>query len=224
MVSLKKLFISRAHLGHKVKQWNPKMSSYIYTERNGLHIIDLVRTLVCLKRVTNFLTKSTKKGKTLLFVGTRRTFVKLIETSARSCKSFFVTQRWLGGTLTNWNTIKTCLRKLKLLCSKQEKKNRLNFLTKKENLVLKKKKLSGKYFSGIKRMTKVPDVVIIIGQNKELNAVKECIKCRIATVTLLDTNCDPTLTKFLIPANDDSISSLSLILSVISDSINKGRS
>lgn len=224
MVTLEKLFTSRAHLGHKVNQWNPKMNPYIYGVRNGIHIIDLLQTLVYLKKVTNFLTRSAKKGKNILFVGTRSQFTSLVETSALSCNSFFVTQRWLGGTLTNWKTIKTCLKKLKILSKKRKKKN-LNLLTKKENLVLRKKKLRlEKYFSGIKNMISLPDIVILIGQKKEINAVKECKKLGITTITIVDTNCDPTLTNFLVPANDDSIPSVSLILEALSESINKGRS
>nr|YP_009512110.1 ribosomal protein S2 [Euglena hiemalis]AXI98019.1 ribosomal protein S2 [Euglena hiemalis] len=225
MITLEKMLASSLHLGHKVKQWNPKMKMYIYGERKGIHIIDLLQTLVCLKKVCNFLIRSTKKGKKfkVLFVCTKRYFSTLTKMAAINSHSFFVTERWLGGTLTNWVTIKSCINKLKVLNSKQSAKKNTKSLTKKETLILVKKNLLlEKYFSGIKNMIKIPDIVIIIGQTKEINAVKECLKLDISTITIVDTNCNPTLTKYVIPANDDSISSVSLILSILSNSINKG--
>nr|YP_007517044.2 ribosomal protein S2 [Euglena viridis]AEY70816.2 ribosomal protein S2 [Euglena viridis] len=219
MVTLEQMLISSVHLGHQVQQWNPKMSPYIYGERNGIHIIDLLQTLVCLKKVCNFLSKSSKMGKTVLFVGTKRQFASVIENYAIESNSYYVTQRWLGGLLTNWSTIKNCLDNLQQL-NKQEIDGSLDRLTKKESLILKKRKSKlEKHLSGIINMTKIPDIVIIIGQNRELNAVKECLKLGISIITILDTNCDPTLTDFLIPANDDSLSSIALILKSFCESI-----
>nr|YP_009503378.1 ribosomal protein S2 [Euglena clara]AXA45476.1 ribosomal protein S2 [Euglena clara] len=222
MVTLEQMLLSSVHLGHQVRQWNPKMSSYIYGERHGIHIIDLLQSLICLKKVCNFLSKSSEANKKILFVSTKRQFSSLIAESAKRSNSFYVTQRWLGGMLTNWSTIKTCLNNLNLLLTKQESSGALINLTKKENSILKKRKIKlEKYLSGIKNMTNLPDIVIIIGQKKEMNAVKECRKLGITLITILDTNCDPTLTDLLVPANDDSISSISLILNSFTSSISK---
>lgn len=221
MITLEQMLVSSVHLGHPIKQWNPKMSPYIYGERNGIHIIDLLQTLVCLKKVCNFLSTSTREGKTVLFVGTKHQFSHIVESCAIESNSFYVTKRWLGGMLTNWSTIKSCIENLQLL-TKQESDGSLDRLTKKEGLMLKKRKVKlEKYLSGIKNMTKLPDIVIIINQSRELNAVKECLKLGIPIISVLDTNSDPTLTDFLVPANDDSVSSINLILKAFSDSINK---
>lgn len=218
MIFLEKMLGASVHLGHSVKQWNPKMSSYIFGERNGIHIIDLLQTLMCLDKVSTFLSRESRKNKNFLFVGTKPQFSSVIESCALSCNSHFVTNRWLGGTLTNWSTIKLCIDNLQSL-TKQE--SDLDCLTKKEILVLKKRKMKlEKYLSGIKNMTSLPDVVIIVGQSREMNAVKECLKLNIPTITIVDTNCDPTITTFPIPANDDSISSVSFILNELSKAIN----
>nr|YP_010700417.1 ribosomal protein S2 [Phacus arnoldii]WCH63544.1 ribosomal protein S2 [Phacus arnoldii] len=193
---------NNVHLGHQVRKWNPKMSSFIYGERNGIHIIDILQTIICLQKASNFLYKVSKENKTTKILGNK---CILSYSCAINSNSYYVTQRWLGGMLTNWITIKNCIENLKLL---------LNEI---KNLIYRLEK----YLSGIKNMTKVPDVVILVGQNKEINAVKECIKLGITTITIVDTNCDPTLTNFVIPANDDSISSISLILNELSKSISK---
>lgn len=219
MVSLEQMLSSSVHLGHQVQQWNPKMGPYIYGERNGIHIIDLLQTLVCLENACNFLSNASKNNKTILFVGTRRQFVTVIENCALSCNSHYVTQRWLGGMLTNWFTMKTCIDSLQSLL-KQEVDGSLDRLTKKESLIIRKKKARlEKYLSGVVNMKSVPDVVILVGQPRELNAVKECLKLNISLITILDTNCDPTLTDFLVPANDDSVASVSLILNEFSKAI-----
>lgn len=219
MITLEQMLVSSVHLGHNVQQWNPKMSIYIYGERNGIHIIDLLQTLICLKKTCAFLNKSVKEGKTILFVCTKRQFSSVVENCANESNSFYVTQRWLGGMLTNWVTIKNCIENLKLL-NKQEADGSLNYLTKKEALVIKKRKAKlEKYLVGIQNMTKVPDIVIVIGQNKEINAVRESIKLGLCLITILDTNCDPTLTDFLVPANDDSLSSISLILKSFTEAL-----
>nr|YP_009032748.1 ribosomal protein S2 [Euglenaformis proxima]AGL12014.1 ribosomal protein S2 [Euglenaformis proxima] len=223
MISLEELLSSSVHLGHKVQQWNPKMGSYIYGERGGIHIIDILQTLVCLEKISTFLFKISKEEKVILIVGTKRQFSTIIKNCAVNCEAHYVTQRWLGGMLTNWETIKLCLDNLNFLL-KQEENSDLFSKNKKENFILQKKKVKlEKYFLGIKDMKKIPDVVIIIGQSNELNAVKECIKLKIPLITILDTNGDPTLTDFVIPANDDSISSLTIILNYLSNVIKKAK-
>nr|YP_009145469.1 ribosomal protein S2 [Monomorphina parapyrum]AKL78942.1 ribosomal protein S2 [Monomorphina parapyrum] len=220
MVSLEMMLGSSVHLGHQVQQWNPKMSPYIYGERNGVHIIDLLQTLVCLEKVSKFLSLASRKNKTF-FVSTKRQFTSIIESCALNSNSYYVTQRWLGGMLTNWSTIKLCIDSLRSLI-KQESDGSLLRMSKKESLILKKRKdRLEKYLSGIKDMPGIPDVVILVGQLRELNAVRECIKLGIPLITILDTNCDPTLTDFLVPANDDSVASVSLILNEFSKAISK---
>lgn len=221
MVNIQDLLVSGVHLGHKFKNRNPKMAPYVYANRFGIQIIDLVQTLVCLRKACNFLSQATSSGKKVLFVCTNRPFRSIIENYALSSNSYYINYRWLGGTLTNWNTIEGCVNKLKDL-TKQELDGTFDRLTKKESLGLKKKKdRLEKYFSGIKDMNKVPDIVILVGQDRELKAARECLKLGITLISILDTNCDPTLTDFVIPANDDSFRSVSIILKALVDSINK---
>lgn len=211
------------HLGHQARKWNPKMAPYIYTQRNGIHIIDLIQTYSHLKEVSQFLTKSASEGKTFLFVGTKKQATRLIAKTALQCDSFFVNQRWLGGMLTNWKTIKTSITHLGLLEWKQ-KTGEFEKLPKKEAANRKKEieKLR-KYLGGLKAMYSRPDIVIIVGQPEEMNAVRECQKLGIPTVTILDTDCDPSLADLFVPANDDSIASLRLILNQFLQDIQTGQ-
>lgn len=219
MITVEKLLASSVHLGHSVKEKNPKMSPYIYGERKGIHIIDLLQTLIQTKKVCKFLRSSTRRGKKVLFIGTKTQFSSVIENCALKSNSYYVTQRWLGGMLTNWLTVKTCLEKLELL-TKIENEEISKDLTKKEILSLKKKKNKlEKFFSGIKQMDKLPEIAIVVGQKHELNAIRECLKKNITLITILDTNCDPTITDFIIPANDDSLASISLILNTLNEYI-----
>nr|AST09060.1 ribosomal protein S2 [Eutreptiella pomquetensis] len=223
MITVKQMVDSGVHLGHQVRRWNPKMASYIYGERNGIHIIDILQTLICLSDTTDYLVKAGKENKTILFVGTKRQFASIIESCAEKSNSHYVNQRWLGGMLTNWSTMKVCIENLQIL-NQQEEDGTLSRLTKKEAAILNKRKDKlEKYFGGVKEMGSLPDVVILVGQPRELIAVKECIKLGIKTITITDTNCDPTLTDFAIPGNDDSIRSVELILNELTDSIVKGQ-
>jgi small subunit ribosomal protein S2 len=207
------------HFGHQAKKWNPKMAPYIYAERNNIHIIDLIQTYFCLKNSCQFLTEQARQGKTFLFVGTKKQASRLTAKIALNCDSFFVNQRWLGGMLTNWKTIKTSIDKLNELqnldLTNLPKKELANFKKQKDRLQ--------KYLGGLKNMTSIPDVVIIIGQPEELNAVYECQKLGLRSITVLDTDCDPTLADIFIPANDDSVASLQFILNEFLDSIKKGQ-
>lgn len=212
MITLEHMLESSVHLGHSVKQYNPKMRPFIYGERNGIYIIDVLQTLICLNKVSLFLKNSKKSNKKILFVCTKKQFSSLIQQCSKKLNSFYITERWLGGMLTNWNTIKKGVDKLNLLLQDEQESKFLN-LSKKEILLFKKKREKlEKYLNGIKDMQTLPDIVIIVGQKKELNAIKECLKLNITLITILDTNCDPTLTDFLIPANDDSITSVQVIL------------
>jgi small subunit ribosomal protein S2 len=211
------------HFGHQARKWNPKMAPYIYAKRNGVHIIDLIQTCFYLRQTSQFLNESAARRKTFLFVGTKRSAAALIAKAASESNSFYVNQRWLGGMLTNWQTMRLSIAKLNSLQSREES-GELDRLPKKEAAVCRKQRERlEKYLGGVKDMARVPDVVIIVGQPEEMNAVKECKKLGIRTVTVLDTNCDPTLADLFVPANDDSATSLRFILQVFLDAIRSGR-
>lgn len=221
--TLKKMIHAGCHFGHQAKNWNPKMAPFIYTERNGIHIIDLIQTYTYYQRVCAFLTQSAAEGKTFLFVGTKKQGARLIAKAAARCDSYYVNQRWLGGMLTNWKTIQTSLKKFVEL-ERQEQNGEFLNLTKKEAAgLIKEKQRLQKYLGGLKSMTKLPDVVIIIGQTEEIHAVYECRKCGISSVTILDTDCDPSLADLFVPANDDSIASLQFLLTGFIEAIQKGQ-
>lgn len=211
-ITIKTMIQKGLHLGHSRQAWNPKMTPYIYMESNNIHIIDLIQTYSHLKQVLRFLASSTSQGKTILFVGTKRQSAKLVAKIAKNCNSFFVTERWLGGLLTNWSTVQKSIAKLNAL-ELQEKNNAFQGLPKKEVIKLKKQKNRlNKYLGGLKKMKSLPDILIIIDQRREINAVLECQKLGIRSITILDTNGDPTLADLFIPANDDSITALNFIL------------
>ena len=276
MVKVEDLLEAGVHFGHRVTKWNPRMAPFIFGERNGIHIIDLIQTLNYLDEASKFLeqlnrtpkstSENAQKGnaKQILFVGTKKQASSLIELCANkingvgtagsqstnsSIVAHYVNHRWLGGLLTNWSTMKICIDQLNDL-EKREANGELQSLPKKERSILKKQheKLN-KFFGGIKNMKQRPDVVIIVGQDHEMNAVRECnklqntadlssrevkpssptsgnasfnknrtekattaISSRLRTITLLDTNCDPSLADIFVPANDDSTKSLELIL------------
>lgn len=199
------------------------MSQYIYTARNGVHIIDLVQTAQLMDEAYNYVRQSAEQGKKFLFVGTKRQAAGIVAQEALRCGASYVNQRWLGGMLTNWTTIKTRAERLKEL-ERREESGALDLLPKKEASVLRRElaKLQ-KYLGGIKNMRKVPDVVIIVDQRREYNAVLECQKLGIEIVSMLDTNCDPDLVDVPIPANDDAIRSIKLIVGKLADAIYEGR-
>lgn len=223
MTIIDEMFNVGIHLGHQAKKWNPKMAPYIYAERNGIHIIDLIQTYSRLKEVSTFLKKSASEGKNFLFVGTKKQATRLIAKLALQTDSFYVNQRWLGGMLTNWKSMKTSIEKLNQL-EKKEKNGELKNLPKKEEALCRKEKQRlQKYLGGLKNMRAIPDVVIIVGQPEEKNAVLECQKLGIRSVTLLDTDCDPTLADLFIPANDDSVASLKFIFTKFLEAIQEGK-
>ena len=223
VVSLAQMMESGVHFGHQTRRWNPKMSPYIYTSRNGVHIIDLVQTAQLMDEAYNYVRQGSEQGKKFLFVGTKRQAAGIVAQEALRCGSHFVNQRWLGGMLTNWSTIKTRVDRLKEL-ERREESGALDLLPKKEASVLRRElaKLQ-KYLGGIKTLRKVPDVVIIVDQRREYNAVQECQKLGVEIVSMLDTNCDPDLVDIPIPANDDAIRSIKLIVGKLADAIYEGR-
>nr|YP_010951745.1 30S ribosomal protein S2 [Laurencia elata]WMP12684.1 30S ribosomal protein S2 [Laurencia elata] len=224
IVSLEELLEAGVHFGHQSRRWNPRMFPYIYTERNGVHIIDLVQTSQLLTTAYEFIKKSSSLGKTFLFLGTKRQAAGIIAREATRCNSFYVNQRWLGGMLTNWTTIKSRVDRLNEL-QKKDVEGLIDALPKKEASVVRKElDRLRKHLYGIKDMQKLPDIVIVVDQKKETTAIQECIKLNIPTVCILDTNCNPEIVDIPIPANDDAIRSIKLIISKIADAILDGQS
>lgn len=211
------------HLGHQARKWNPKMAPYIYDKRNGTHIIDIVQTVSQLKEISTFLTKAASENKTFLFVGTKKQISQIVKEAALDCQSYYLTQRWLGGMLTNWQTMKTSIARLTELKVLQ-KYGYLDKMPKKQAALLRKQlERLDTYLGGVESMKRIPDVVIIIGQPDERNAVLECKKLGIPTVTILDTDCDPSLADFFVPANDDSPGAVNFLLQKFGDAIREGQ-
>ena len=223
VVTLAELLESGVHFGHQTRRWNPRMAQYIYTARNGVHIIDLVQTAQLIEQAYEFMRSSAERGKKVLFVGTKRQAAGIIAQEASRCGSYYVNQRWLGGMLTNWETIKTRVDRLKEL-ENLDSTGALEKRPKKEASMLRRElgKLQ-KYLGGIKTMRKVPDIVVIVDQKREHNAISECQKLNIPVLSILDTNCDPDVVDIPIPANDDAIRSIKLILGKLADAIHEGR-
>lgn len=223
VVTLKELLDSGVHFGHQTRRWNPKMSQYIYTARNGVHIIDLVQTAQLIEETYTYLKKAAADGKKVLFVGTKRQAAGIIAHEALRCGSFYINQRWLGGMLTNWETIKSRVDRLQEL-EDLETSGALDRRPKKEGSMLRREltKLQ-KYLGGIQKMRKVPDIVVIIDIRREHNAVQECQKLGLPIISMLDTNCNPDVVDWPIPANDDAIRSIKLIMGKLADAIYEGR-
>ena len=222
-VSLEELLESGVHFGHQSRRWNPKMFPYIYTERNGIHIIDLVQTAQLLNEACEFIKNSASEGKTFLFLGTKRQAAGIIAREAIRSNSYYINQRWLGGMLTNWITIKSRVERLKYL-ENQEDAGLIDILPKKEaSMIRRELEKLRKHLNGIKSMKKIPDLVIIVDQKRETTAIQECIKLGIPTICILDTNCNPEIIDVPIPANDDAIRSIKLVINKLADAILEGR-
>ena len=222
IVNLAQLLDAGVHFGHKANRWNPKMFPYIYAERDGIHILDLVQTAKLLDQACIFVNKAAQKKKIFLFVGTKQQAITTIAQEAKNCNSYYINHRWFGGMLTNWETVKKRIERLKKL-EEQERDGLLDILPKKEAASIRKEleKLQ-KHLGGIKDMPRIPDVLIVIDQRRELTAIKEAISLKIPIVSILDSNCDPNLVTIPIPGNDDSIKSIKLILKMLARSILKG--
>ena len=222
-ISLSQLLEAGVHFGHKAYRWNPKMFPYIYSEVSNIHILDLVQSATLLKEASNYVESCASKRKKFLFIGTKRQASTLIAQEAKRCSSYYVNHRWLGGILTNWSTVIKRIDRLKDL-EQQEADGTFDLLTKKE-VSLRRKELQKlqKHLNGIKTMSQLPDVAIIIDQKRELTAIAECRKLGIPIVSILDTNCDPDLVDIPIPGNDDAVRSIKLILNTLTDSIIQGQ-
>lgn len=219
VITIKKLLEAGSQFGHQTKRWNPKMAPYIYAPRNGIYIIDLQKTATCIEEAYNALKEITLKGGKTLFVGTKKQIKDIIEEEANRSGSFFVTQRWLGGTLTNFKTISRRTKRLQQIEMMIED-GTLETYPKKDQLAIKKEyERLIKFFAGIKEMKKLPQAVFVIDPRIEHNAVAEARKLRIPVFAIVDTNSDPDVCDFVIPANDDAVRSVKLITTVIADAI-----
>ena len=219
VITMKKLLEAGSHFGHQTRRWNPKMKKYIYGARNGVYIIDLAQTVDAICKAYTALKEIVDKGGKVLFVGTKKQSQEAIQAEALRSGSFFITNRWLGGTLTNFKTIQGRIRFLKDL-ERREEEGELDLLPKKEAAELRreKEKLS-KNLDGIKEMRKIPNALFVIDPRVEHNAVAEARRLNIPVFAIVDTNSDPDVVDYVIPANDDAIRSVSLILAVMADAI-----
>ncbi len=224
---MKKLDISQlieagAHFGHLTRRWNPKMKPYIFMEKNGIHIIDLKKTQVLLSEAAENLTNLVAEGKKVLFVGTKKQAKNVIETEARRCDSNWVSERWLGGMLTNFSTIRKSIKRLNNI-EKQETDGTFDKITKKERLTLtrEKDKLK-KVLEGVESLSRLPGAMFVVDIKKESIAVKEAKRLNIPVFAIVDTNCDPDLIDSVIPANDDAVKTIELIVKFMADAIIEG--
>ncbi len=223
VVSMKQLLEAGVHFGHQTRRWNPKMASYIYTERNGIYIIDLQKTVKKLEEAYNFVRDLAASGETLLFVGTKKQAQEAIKEEAERVGMYYVNARWLGGMLTNFKTMRTRVERLNQLHKMQED-GTFAMLPKKEvaKLNLEIEKLE-KYLGGVKDMKKLPGALFIVDPRKERNAIAEARKLHIPIVAIVDTNCDPDEIDYVIPGNDDAIRAIKLISATMANAVQEGK-
>ncbi len=222
-IGLRALIDAGVHFGHQTKRWNPKMRPFIYGARNGIHIVDLDQTAQLFKRAFSFVADAVARGGHVLFVGTKRQAQDIVVEEAARANQFFVTGRWLGGTLTNFRTVKTGIDRLREL-DRMDEDGSLDMLPKKEALSMRREQERlEKFLGGIKQMNALPAVIFVIDPNHEHIAVKEGRKLNIPIVALTDTNCDPDVVDFVVPGNDDAIRSIKLITSRIADAAIEGQ-
>lgn len=223
VISMKQLLEAGVHFGHQTRRWNPKMASYIFTDRNGIYIIDLQKTVKKVEEAYNFVKQLSTEGDSILFVGTKKQAQEAVREEAERCGMFYVNQRWLGGMLTNFQTIRKRIDRLHTL-EKMEADGTLEVLPKKEvaELMHEKEKLQ-KFLGGIKDMRRLPAALFIIDPRKERIAVAEARKLGIPIVAIVDTNCDPDEVDYVIPGNDDAIRAVRLLTGKMAEAILEGK-
>jgi len=222
-VTMKELLEAGVHFGHQVRRWNPKMKEYIFGERNGIYIIDLQKTQRLFKEAVKFVTQKALDGSSFLFVGTKRQAQDAVEEEAKRCGQFYVNQRWLGGLMTNFQTVQKSIQRMKDI-EAMRVDGRFDALTKKERLGLDREHSAlEKNLAGIRDMRSLPDVIFIIDSNKEEIAVHEANKLGITTVAIVDTNCNPDGIDFIVPGNDDALRAVRLFASKMADAIVEGQ-
>ncbi|MCL6612182.1 MAG: 30S ribosomal protein S2 [Peptococcaceae bacterium] len=223
VISMKQLLEAGVHFGHQTRRWNPKMAPYIFTDRNGIYIIDLQKTVRKVEEAYEFVKSLSANGETMLFVGTKKQAQEAVREEAERCGMFYVNQRWLGGMLTNFQTIRRRIDRLHEL-EKMEADGRMNLLPKKEvaELMHEKERLT-KFLGGIKEMRRLPGALFVIDPRKERIAVAEARKLGIPIVAIVDTNCDPDEVDYVIPGNDDAIRAVKLLTAKMADAVLEGR-
>lgn len=223
VISMKQLLEAGVHFGHQTRRWNPKMATYIFTERNGIYIIDLQKTVKKLEEAYFFVRDMAASGESILFVGTKKQAQDAIKEEAERCGQFYVNARWLGGMLTNFKTMRTRIARLNQL-QKMQADGTFDLLPKKEviKLQLEIAKLE-KYLGGVKEMKKLPGALFVVDSRKEKNAIAEARKLNIPIVAIVDTNCDPDEIDYVIPGNDDAIRAVKLIAGAMADAVLEGR-
>ena len=219
VISMKQLLEAGVHFGHQTRRWNPKMAPYIYTERNGIYIIDLQKTVGLIDDAFDAVSDITAQGGTILFVGTKKQAQEAIRTEAERCGMFYVNERWLGGMLTNFKTIQSRVKRLKDI-EKMEQDGTFDVLPKKEVIAIRKEqeKLE-KNLGGIKEMRKIPDAIFVVDPKKEKICIQEARKLGVTLIGICDTNCDPEELDYVIPGNDDAIRAVKLIVSKMADAV-----
>ncbi len=223
VVSMKQLLEAGVHFGHQTRRWNPKMAAYIFTERNGIYIIDLQKTVRKVEEAYGFVREISTGNGTLLFVGTKKQAQEAIKEEARRCGMFFVSERWLGGTLTNFRTIRGRVERLRKI-EAMETDGSMEVLPKKEVLALRKEKVRlERFLGGIRDMNRLPSALFVVDPRKERIAVAEARKLNIPIIAIVDTNCDPDEVDHVIPGNDDAIRAVKLLASKMADAIIEGR-
>ncbi|MCL4457465.1 MAG: 30S ribosomal protein S2 [Nitrospirae bacterium] len=223
VVTMKELLESGVHFGHQVKRWNPKMKKYIFGERNGIHIVDLQKTLKGVEEAYEFVKNTAAKGAPILFVGTKKQAQDSVAEEARRAGAFYVNNRWLGGMLTNFSTVKKSIERFKKIETMKED-GTYNVLTKKEVAQLEKERMKlEKNLSGIKDMTTLPGAIFVIDPKKEKIAVAEARRLSVPLVGVVDSNCDPDDVDYVIPGNDDAIRAIKLLASKMADAVLEGR-
>ncbi|HLQ84244.1 MAG TPA: 30S ribosomal protein S2 [Pseudogracilibacillus sp.] len=223
VISMKQLLEAGVHFGHQTRRWNPKMKKYIFTERNGIYIIDLQKTVKKINEAYNFVRDLSANGGTVLFVGTKKQAQESVREEAIRSGMYYVNQRWLGGTLTNFQTIRKRINRLKQI-EKMEEDGTFEVLPKKETVeLIKEKDRLVKFLGGIKDMKRIPDAMFVVDPRKERIAIAEGIKLNIPIVGIVDTNCDPDEIDYVIPANDDAIRAVKLLTSKMADAVIEGR-
>jgi small subunit ribosomal protein S2 len=222
-LQFKDLLDARAHFGHKRRNWNPKMEPFIYKEKDGLHIIDLRKSVELLKDAYHIVMKTASNGGEFLFVGTKKQAQNIIEETAKRINASYVKERWLGGTLTNFNIIRNSINKYNELCEQIEQENFKELTTKTQSQLLRQRAKMKKHFDGIQNMEKLPDLLYVIDVKQEEIAIKEANLLEIPVVAIIDTNSDPEMIDYPIPANDDAIESIKLITNIIETAIVEGK-
>ena len=221
-ITMKELLEAGVHFGHQTRRWNPKMKEYIFGERNGIHIIDLQKTLKMFRDAARYVSELSGQGKRILFLGTKRQAQEAIAEEANRCGMFYVNHRWLGGTMTNWVTLQKSIKRFKLLKAMTEDGRMAEFSKKEAARLDRELKHLKQNFAGVENMTTLPDALFVIDPNAEVIAVHEARRMGIPVVAIVDTNCDPNLVDWVIPGNDDALRAIRLFTSKVADSAAEG--